>query len=462
MKKKIIIIASIILAIIIGLLLYFLVFKNKDNKPKPTNNTAETITIKFDEDGGEEVDDIKIKKGTSTTLPTTTKEGYTLEGWYLDDEKIDEEYKFKKDTTLKAKWEEVKEDEKVMKITFDSKGGSKVNAVEIKCNDNTATINSLPKPTKEGFTFRAWEDKSGKVILLGAKLTCEDVTLYAGYDKKEETKNLTVTFDSNGGSKVNDMTFKCGTDGSATLNNLPKPKKDSYEFRAWEDKNGKSILDGAKIVCDGDKPTLKLTAGWEYDGPTANPEQKPEDSKTLKCPSGYTLNADTKKCTMEGTVSEKCPDGTKVDGSLCIKTSDSNAGNRVCKEDTIAYDGKGHTWTGRGDYYFYGNSYGKCAYYEWKGENYNTKSKCEAAYDIYHKTVWVSELNGCYAETKMNNYETVCASDYQFYSSSDLSSKFGIHDNGKCLKKVAKEKYCAEGYTLTSGKCIKTIDATLE
>ena len=71
-------------------------------------------------------------------------------------------------------------------------------------------------------------------------------------------------------------------------------------------------------------------------------------------------------------------------------------------------------------------------------------------------------MNGCYAEDKMNNYEIVCSSDYQYYTSAELSSKFNIHDNAKCLKKVAKTKYCDEGYTLTSGKCIKTIDATLK
>lgn len=113
-----------------------------------------------------------------------------------------------------------------------------------------------------------------------------------------------------------------------------------------------------------------------------------------------------------------------------------------------------------GDYYMVGNSYGKCAYYKWTA--YTTKSACDAARDIYHSTVWVSELNGCYASTVMNNYETVCTGDYQFYSSSDLSSKFGINDNGKCLRKVAKEKFCDSGYTLTAGSCIKTVEPTYE
>lgn len=386
-KKLIIIILSIIAFLLIAGLVLFFVLKDNDKDEKKGTKEVTKITITFDSAGGTKVDDITVKKGESFQLPETEKEGYLFAGWYNGSTLYtdDDTASIKKNIVLTAKWEEVEEDDVI----------------------------------------------------------------------------LTVTFDSNGGSKVKDMTFKC-VDGAATLKNLPTSKKDAYEFRAWEDKFGKAILNGAKITCEGKEPTLKLYAGWEYDGPVANPNQNPDDSKTLKCPTGYTLNAEAKKCTIEGTVSEKCPDGTKTDGSLCIKTNDSNAGTRQCKEDTVAYDGKGHTWTGRGDYYMVGNSYGKCAYYKWTGDNYNTKSKCEAAYDVYHKTVWVSELNGCYAETKMNNYETVCASDYLFYSSSDLSSKFGIHDNGKCLRKVAKEKYCAEGYTLTSGKCIKTIDATLE
>ena len=106
------------------------------------------------------------------------------------------------------------------------------------------------------------------------------------------------------------------------------------------------------------------------------------------------------------------------------------------------------------------SSYGKCAYHKWEGL---TQSQCDQTYQGTSKKVtWVSELNGCYAETKIGNYETVCSSDYQFYSSGELSSKFGIHDNGKCLKKVSKEQYCDYGYTLTNGECVKTVDATLK
>lgn len=381
-KKIIIIIAAILLALLIaGGLLYFFVFKDKDSKknndPAPVVKKEE-ITITFDADGGSEVEDIIVEKGKSFQLPETEKEGFVFKGWYNGSKLYtdDDTAEIEENIVLTAKWEEVKEDEKILKVTFDSKGGSSVNS----------------------------------------------------------------------------LTFKCSND-AATIKNLPKSKKDSYKFLSWEDKFGKSILDGAKITCEGSETTLKLYAVWEYDGPIANPEP----DKTYKCPSGYKLEGT--KCTVTGTVHETCPEGTKADGSLCIKTSDNNTGTRVCTETTVAIDGKGHTWTGKGDYHFNG-SYGKCAYYKWT--SYTTKTQCDNARDIYHSTVWVSDLNACYAEDKMNNYETVCSSDYQWYSSSELSSKFGIHDNGKCLRKVDKTKYCDEGYTLTAGSCVKTIDATVE
>ena len=270
MKKKIIIGAIIALVVVISLVLFFVLRNNKDEKKPITKD--ENITITFDANGGSKVEDMKVKKGSSFQLPETTKEGYTFDGWYNGSKLYtdDDTASIKKDIVLTAKWEEKEIEKKTMKITYDSKGGSKVKADEFECVDDSYTIESFPKnPSKDGYTFRAWEDKHGKVILTGAKLSCQDITLYALWDKKEQTE-LKVNFDSREGSKVSPMTFKC-TDGAATLENLPKPEKDFYEFLSWEDKHGKSILDGASIVCDGE---LNLYAVWEYDGPVANPEQE--------------------------------------------------------------------------------------------------------------------------------------------------------------------------------------------
>ena len=332
----------------------------------------------------------------------------------------------------------------VFKVTFNSNGADPIPDMEVKKDEKV----TLPKPTKEGAEFLYWSDDNDNIY--NDVVTFEEDTNLTANWKDASAKTMKITFDSKGGSKVSAVTYTCDKD-SVTIKSLPKnPTKDSYEFKAWEDKHGKIILAGAKLTCEN----LTLYAVWEYDGPTANPEQNTDP--TYKCDTG-TLSGT--KCIIEGTVHENCPSGTKVDGSLCIKTTDSNAGTRQCIEDTVSIDGKGHTWTGKGDYFF-GSGHGQCAYYKWTA--YTNQSACNSANDIYHRTVWVSELNGCYAEKKNNNYETVCSSDYQYYSSSELTSKFGLYDNGKCLRKVAKEKSCDSGYTLTNGKCIKTVDAKKE
>ncbi len=363
-KKLPLIIGIVVGVLLLAAVIVFLLLGNKK------------ITIKFDTAGGTEIAAITVKRGETINLQNATKEGFVFEGWYHNEQKVPNPTSFEENATLVAHY--IEETAKTMTITYDTQGGNKIEPTTIECDP----VLNLPTPTRSGYKFLQWQDKNEIMITNEAKLVCEDLTLYAKWEKIEE-----------------------------------KPKSSSAKPKSSEAK------------------------------------------KEYTCPSGYTLNGT--KCTTEMAAKEKCPDDTKVDGSLCIRTSDNNVGTRVCKETTVSIDGKGHTYTGKGDYYFFGNSYGKCAYYKWT--SYKTQSQCEAAYDINHKTTWVSELNGCYAETKMGNYETACSNDYQFYSSADLSSKFGIHDNGKCLRKVSKQKYCdTEGYTLTNGKCVKTIDATLK
>ena len=389
MKNKKIIIISVCIVLLIAIVTAVILLLPKDKKTNEEKTEepkkVEEVVITFDTDGGKEIESIKVEKGKTIDLPTPKKDGFSFLGWYNGEVLVKGDEVYNTDTTLKAKWEEVKvepvEEKKTFTISFNTNGGNKVSSIKVECGK---TLGTLPTPKKDGYTFVSWADKNGKVILKGAKLSCENVTLYANWEKSEKPEQL------------------------------PPPNQ--------------------------------------------NIEPEPIPSKTYTCPDGYKLEGT--KCTITTSAKEKCPSDTKVDGSLCIKTSDSNNGERVCKEYTVSIDGKGHTWTGSGDYYFIPNAYGNCAYYKW--ESYKTQSQCEQAYDINHKTKWVSYLNGCYAETKMNNYETVCSSDYQLYSSAELSSKFGIHDNAKCLKKISKEKYCDSGYTLSGNNCIKTIDATLK
>ena len=74
----------------------------------PITANAEPITITYDVDGGSEVSATVIEEGTRIgALPTTTKVGYALEGWYLDSEfntRVSESTIATTNTELHAKW----------------------------------------------------------------------------------------------------------------------------------------------------------------------------------------------------------------------------------------------------------------------------------------------------------------------------------------------------------------------
>ena len=69
---------------------------------------AEPITITYDVDGGSEVSATVIEEGTRIgALPTTSKTGYALEGWYLDSDfntRVSESTIISTNTELHAKW----------------------------------------------------------------------------------------------------------------------------------------------------------------------------------------------------------------------------------------------------------------------------------------------------------------------------------------------------------------------
>jgi len=62
-------------------------------------------TVRFDSDGGTNVEDQTITENNKANKPADpTKKEYTFEGWYLDDKKYDFDSSVTKDITLKARW----------------------------------------------------------------------------------------------------------------------------------------------------------------------------------------------------------------------------------------------------------------------------------------------------------------------------------------------------------------------
>ncbi len=213
------------------------------------------ITITFDSDGGEAVEKITIKKGDTIKLPKTTKEGYKFDGWYLNGGKVTNKTTYNSSVTLKAKWtkkEEIKKDDK---------------------NDDK----------KE--------------------------------DKKEEKKTFTVTFDSNGGSKVSSVVVECGKELI-----LPKaPTRSGYNFMAWVDQNENPIYDKALLSCEN----LTLKATWEKI--EEKKEDKKEENKTVD-PTGISLDKESYDLiiTKTGTMVATVEPSNATDKTVVWTSSDEN------------------------------------------------------------------------------------------------------------------------------------------
>lgn len=124
-------------------------------------------------------------------LPSHTKTGFNLKGWYLtteykEDQKVTSGTEFKQDTTVYAKWEEQPQ---AVTVTFEAGGGS--------CGMTSAPVNkdnkldSLPIPTQAGHAFLGWYNKntSEKVTLDTTYET--STTLEARWVALAETKDVT-------------------------------------------------------------------------------------------------------------------------------------------------------------------------------------------------------------------------------------------------------------------------------
>ena len=197
------------------------------------------FTVKFNSNGGSKVADLKVEEGTPATEPTSTRDGFILDGWYLGEQKFDFTTPINKDITLKARWND----------------GPKVNVIfmtdstvykTIPVNENT-TVTKPANPTKKGYIFKEWQ-LDGKAFDFKTKITTETV-LTALF---EEKKTFTVTFNSDGGSSVKSQEV------TGKVTKPADPTKKDYKFVEWQLNGKKFNFEETTIAED-----ITLKAVWE-------------------------------------------------------------------------------------------------------------------------------------------------------------------------------------------------------
>lgn len=186
-------------------------------------------------------------------------------------------------------------------ISFDTDGGNSLESITAKEKE---TI-TLPIAVKEGYIFNGWIDETGKIIP-SIYVVTKDITLKATWIS-ETADTITIKFDTNGGSKIEDIIIVKGE----TLKLPQNPTKAGYKFVTWEDKNGTSIYNEALL-----SESMTLYAVWEKESSSSSSskESKPSSSTTLIEPTGVELNTTNKTMVVNTTdklVATVKPDNAK-------------------------------------------------------------------------------------------------------------------------------------------------------
>jgi uncharacterized repeat protein (TIGR02543 family) len=203
---------------------------------------------------------VDVKYGSQLNLPTPTRPGYTLLGWYNGDTPIESGiWSTASNMTLTPKWQA-----NTNVITLDADSGTvSENSVNVTYNENY----TLPEPTKTGYTFDGWYNDETKYTG-GTWNGLEDITLVAKWVANtytvtyEDTAELNVeikyNYNYNGSPSVTYGTSEL--ENGETLSYFPTLTRSGYVFTGWyttEDCTEKYSFSGT-ITED-----MTLYAGWE-------------------------------------------------------------------------------------------------------------------------------------------------------------------------------------------------------
>ncbi len=261
----------------------------------------------------------------------------------------------------------------------------------------------LPPTEKVGYEFGGWYSNKELTTKFDTTKKLENATtIYVKFTKKApETEKVKVTFDSDGGSKVNPIEVEKGK----TVNEpSPAPKKDGFKFVEWQ-KDGKKF-DFSKAINE----EVELKAKWEEEKPVVPVKQ----SLSI---SGIEYNGRyvSGKVTADGVAVQGATVTLKIDGSKTSKAKET--------------DINGNFTIDLGDYYnYYWNDY----YYRNGDRYYNGyEVRRDSDGDYYYikdgkrNYIWYSDYYRRYRDYKAD----LVAEKEGFYSTETNLWKDGYYYN---------------------------------
>ena len=185
--------------------------------------------LRFDANGGsvQETERIAYSGAGIGNLPTATRTGYTLAGWYTaasggTQVSASSTFFSSGSVTVYAHWTPVD-----YTVSLNANGGTAgVSSITVSYD---GTYANLPVPTRSGYSFAGWytaSSEGSKVESATKVTTASDHTLYAHWS----ANNYTVTYNGNGGSAGSSS--KLVTFGDA-YGSLATASRTGYSFAGW-------------------------------------------------------------------------------------------------------------------------------------------------------------------------------------------------------------------------------------
>ena len=216
---------------------------------------APSFSITYKIDGDEAIlTPNKYSVDDNVTLPTPTKDGYTFDGWYVNDELNGDKVKSfvagaTEDKAFFGQW-----NKNEYSITYI------IDGTEADLTPNKYTIEDAVKlatPIKAGYVFEGWIDsKTGYVITELPEGSFDDrsfIALWSDPIKYKITYNLNDGVLPEGVENPTEYTVEDAV-------TLPTPTYAGYDFVGWFDSGNNQVFE-IKEKSTGD---LELTAKWRY------------------------------------------------------------------------------------------------------------------------------------------------------------------------------------------------------
>ena len=205
--------------------------------------------VTFNANGGMGGTTRSVKKGnTLGTLPSTSRTGYTFQGWYTDPvngTKVTTSTKPTSDVTYYAHWQVNQ-----YTLTFDANGGTGGTSMKL---DYGSTF-VAPTVTRTGYTFEGWSPA------LPSKVPAANTTYTAQWEEIPVVY-YTVTFDAHGGSGGTTRQVESGK----AVGTLPSTSRSGYTFNGWY-----TAVSGGTKISASTTVTADVTyhAQWTVVAPT--------------------------------------------------------------------------------------------------------------------------------------------------------------------------------------------------